>query len=244
MRTVVTHFYNEEYMLPWWLMHHKKNFDHGIMIDYDSTDRSLEIIKEYCPTWTIVTSRNRQFDARKCDEEVMYYESQTDGWKICLNVTEFIVGDFSILNDIPNQVLTIPNYIMVDTDKDNNGKLSYNESLITQKPYGMPFDSSRPITTERLGRIIHNTKNFQYTTGRHYHDITNRSLKVLWYGYSPMTERMLQRKLQIQNRIPDSDKAQNLGHHHFTNNSEQMAKYNRYLPFSVDLSDELNLKNA
>ena len=53
-KTVVTHFFNEEYLLPWWLEHHKKYFDHGVMIDYNSTDSSVEIIKKICPTWTIV----------------------------------------------------------------------------------------------------------------------------------------------------------------------------------------------
>lgn len=243
-KTVITHFFNEEYMLPWWLMHHRKHFDHGIMIDYDSTDRSLEIIKEYCPTWTVVKSRNRQFDARACDNEVMDYESKTDGWKICLNVTEFLIGDYSMLDDVPNQHHIIPNYIMVDKDIEYNDKLNYDESLIKQKPYGIPFDESRPITTERLGRVLHNMKSFHYTTGRHYHNITNKQMKVLWYGYSPMTEKMLARKLQIQNRIPQSDKALGLGHHHFTTQNVQMDNYNRYLPFSVDLSEELNLKNA
>ena len=53
-KTVLTHFYNEEYLLPWWLSHHKKIFDHGILIDYHSTDRSREIIKAICPTWEII----------------------------------------------------------------------------------------------------------------------------------------------------------------------------------------------
>ena len=38
-------FYNEEYLLPWWLAHHTKLFDHGILINKGSTDRSVEICK-------------------------------------------------------------------------------------------------------------------------------------------------------------------------------------------------------
>ena len=104
MKTVLSHFYNEEYLLPWWLNHHKKYFDHGIMIDYHSTDTSVEIIKSICPTWDIITTRNDCFDARKVDEEVMYYESQISGWKMTLNSTEFLYGNFNILNEfIPNE---------------------------------------------------------------------------------------------------------------------------------------------
>ena len=43
--TVISHFYNEEYLLPWWLAHHTKLFDHGILINKGSTDRSVEICK-------------------------------------------------------------------------------------------------------------------------------------------------------------------------------------------------------
>lgn len=60
-KTVLCHFYNEEWLLPWWLNHHKQFFDHGIMINYQSTDRSAEIIKEICPTWDIVQSKNLYF---------------------------------------------------------------------------------------------------------------------------------------------------------------------------------------
>ena len=49
-RTVISHFYNEEYLLPWWLMHHTKIFDHGILINRGSTDRSVEICKLFAPT--------------------------------------------------------------------------------------------------------------------------------------------------------------------------------------------------
>ena len=36
-KTITAVFYNEEYLLPWWLMHHKQYFDHGVLINYAST---------------------------------------------------------------------------------------------------------------------------------------------------------------------------------------------------------------
>jgi hypothetical protein len=240
-KTVVTHFYNEEYLLPWWLMHHREIFDHGILIDYDSTDRSVEIIKQYCPTWQIVTSRNRQFDAARCDEEVMDYESSTAGWKMCLNVTEFLVGDFSILNDIPDQILVLPSHIMVDTDTQNNDKLNYNESLIKQKPYGIFYDNNNHVSKERNCRAIHNLRMLKYTTGRHFYAPTCDKLGVLWYAHSPLTQQLMNRKLQIQGRIPQSDFSRGLGTHHITDQSKQLGKYNYYLPHAIDLSVKLNL---
>ena len=46
MKSIISHFYNEEYLLPWWLNHHKKYFDYGLMIDYNSPDISVEVIKD------------------------------------------------------------------------------------------------------------------------------------------------------------------------------------------------------
>jgi hypothetical protein len=90
MRTVICHFYNEEYLLPWWLDHHRTIFDHGIMIDYRSTDSSREIIRAVCPTWVIHTTRNRFFESAAIDREVEDYEATVSGWRITMNVTEFL----------------------------------------------------------------------------------------------------------------------------------------------------------
>ena len=89
--TVLCHFYNEEYLLPFWLKHHCSIFTHGIMIDYHSTDKSVEIIKELCPTWEIRKTKNEMFDAHLVDKEVMEIEDTLIGFKIALNVTEFII---------------------------------------------------------------------------------------------------------------------------------------------------------
>lgn len=51
MRTVLCHFYNEEYLLPWWLKHHRSMFDHGALIDHGSTDNSLDICRQLVPEW-------------------------------------------------------------------------------------------------------------------------------------------------------------------------------------------------
>lgn len=56
--TLISHIFNEEYLLPFWLEHHSKIFDNGIIIDYYSTDRSIEIINKFCPTWTVIKTKN------------------------------------------------------------------------------------------------------------------------------------------------------------------------------------------
>src|SRR6516164_5807036 len=51
--TLISHFWNEEFLLPYWLRHHLPLFDHGVLIDYTSTDRSVEIIHELAPHWEV-----------------------------------------------------------------------------------------------------------------------------------------------------------------------------------------------
>jgi hypothetical protein len=85
MRTVLTHFYNEEYLLPIWLEHHKKIFDFGILIDYNSTDRSVEICKNICPHWQVFSSMNEYFEAHSNDSEIEFYEKQIPGFRIALS---------------------------------------------------------------------------------------------------------------------------------------------------------------
>jgi hypothetical protein len=68
-------------------------FDMAMLIDYKSTDRSLEIIRNEAPkTWQIVPSRNKNFEATLVDNEVVDYEKMhPNAWKIALHLPEFLV---------------------------------------------------------------------------------------------------------------------------------------------------------
>ena len=74
MRFVICHVRNEEYLLNWWLQHHKDKFDHGIIVDYHSTDRSMDLVKQITPKWQIIKSVNKDFNAANCDIEIMNIE--------------------------------------------------------------------------------------------------------------------------------------------------------------------------
>ena len=234
-KTVVTHFFNEEYLLPWWLEHHKKYFDHGIMIDYNSTDSSVEVIKKICPTWTVVKSRNEYFDAKLCDDEVIDLESTVSGWKMCLNVTEFLVGDYSILDNTLNANHILPCCVMVDNTPDTIPLVT--QSLITQKTNGMHYlEGASKI---RRSRIIHSRRLYIYPLGRHFDQAhTTDKLVVLWYGFSPYNTEAVKRKLQIQTKIPASDFANGFGTQHKTNEEALNKIYKEYLVRSRDLSKE------
>ena len=234
-KTIISHFYNERYLLPWWLEHHKKYFDHGIMIDYASTDNSLNIIRQICPEWTVISSRNQFFDAKLIDDEVSDIESTVSGWKTCLNTTEFLVGDYSLLNNSTDHEIRVPCFIMVDNQPDNQP--NYSRPLIEQKHHGIHYHGRDPLA--RRPRLIHNKNRVDYPLGRHYPDYNTEALKVLWYGWSPFNSKTLDRKLQIQNRIPESDKARGFGTQHIADQHKlNTIFYKDYFPFAVDLKSE------
>lgn len=227
MRTVISHFYNEEYLLPWWLNHHKKYFDHGIMINYASTDDSVNIIKKICPTWEIVNSVNEQFDAYQVNQEVEVYERKVSGWKIALNTTEFLVGNFNLLDSGANKIFMmqfdtsestseskkyfyIPTFYFVEKDGKSYPNLS--TPLYDQLFYGVDYEDYPAL---RSLRCMHN-ENVHYPAGRHYtnyQDTTDQFI-IFNYGFAPMNEHMVKRKLQIQHKIPLSDKQTGSGVEH------------------------------
>jgi hypothetical protein len=245
-KTLISHFYNEEYLLPWFLNHHKQIFDHGVMIDYHSNDRSVEIIKEICPTWDIVTSRNIDFQADNIDTEVMEIEKQIDGWKIALNVTEQMIGDYSILDDTPRQWL-IPTVFMVDTDRDR--PVTQDRPLYEQKHWGFSFKDSQRDFLERRSRSIHNVPVYYppHNTpecmgpGRHYHSYNTDKLVVFYYGWCPFDDGGIARKLQIQTQIPLIDRQRGWGFHHITNKETLTYRLeNEFIPRSRDLTEDIN----
>jgi hypothetical protein len=210
--TCLMHIYNEEYLLPFWLNHHKEIFDKIIIIDYNSTDKSLEICKQICPSCTIITTKNPCFGAEIIDKEVMDIESQIEGIKIVLNVTEFLFCEKSI-NDIFNNSNSLQSYsINIYSAYYNN--LYYpnnNNELFTKLLNDVTYHCDRGV------RFIHNYRHGNYTIGRH--DTYNpksiaNGLYIIWMGYYPMNELVLKRKLQIQNNIPLSDKQRGFGFQH------------------------------
>lgn len=206
--TLLSHFYNEEYLLPWWLKHHSKIFTDAILIDYNSTDRSVEIIKEYCPNWKVVKSENEYFDATLVDQEVMRYEDTIEGYKICLNVTEFIHGD--ILSELRDGLNCFKLRSISIVDDNPNHILSYDDDLINNKKFGY-LDGSR---------FIHNHSRGDYTVGRHHsHLPITGELRsdIRHLKYAPWNEKFISRKMQIGHKVPNTDISRGMGGHHMWN---------------------------
>jgi hypothetical protein len=233
MKTVITHFYNEEHLLPWWLEHHKKIFDFGVLIDYGSTDRSVEICKEICPHWQIMPSYNTHFDAISCDQEVMFYEKQLQGWRIALTTAEFLVGDVnSLMNaQTDRQQHIIPGIRF--TKWDPCGTLDRTKPLWEQVHTGISYYDN-PIAHQ--GRSLHNYNDIIYDTGRHHWPPTTEDAMIFHYANAIVGKEMVQRRLQIQYKVSPTDIEKGIGNHHYIdkNGLSFNGLYNMHIEYIAD----------
>lgn len=225
MRSVITHFYNEEYLLPWWLSHHLELFDHGVLINHNSTDGSLDICRELAPHWAIVNSKLTDFDAYLNDFEVMKYEEGLPGFKIALTTTEFLVAGVP-LSEIEArivyenfQAVSLTGAILVDDDPASPP--TQERSLVSQKHHGY-LELDHPDLQKAgagYGRIYHRSTVGQYVPGRHssyLHGATARmeDVFVFKYAFSPWSDQLKARKAQIAARVPLTDRQRTWGMQH------------------------------
>lgn len=214
--TILSHFYNEEYLLPWWCEHHKRICDHAILIDYNSTDKSVDIIKEICPSWTVVKTSNKFFDAASTDREIETYEKTVSGWKVTLNTTEFLYGNVQQLKEItkPTQKF-LGNYVFFDVFE--NMLLDEKKPLHEQCFYGYKdwMDRTNMLSMLfRSSRSIHN-KNIEYPRhgGRHYSEQPSfYDFWIFYYGFCSMEPKMQKRKEQINTKISPNEKKSTIDH--------------------------------
>lgn len=266
MATVIMTFHNEEYYLPWWIRHHAKLFENGILIDYDSTDHSWEICKWLCPpNWKIVKSRNRDFDASKLDREIQYYEQTVSGFKMSLTTAEFLItpvalekiNDFCLIfnKETPCYFTTV-GVAMVDSEP--TVMPTYYQNLVEQKHHGMisgykaapntaTFDNGEPIDDffkSYYSRLYHNAPYGDYVLGRHWtldHSWWNHratDVFTLKYKYSPWNDTILKRLQQFKHRVPQSDLDRGFCTFHTQAEETYIKEYEHYLKTAHDLKED------
>ena len=219
MATLISSFYNEEYLLPWWLEHHKGMFEHGVIINNHSTDTSVEITKKICPTWEVRDTKLKVWGLADSDEEMMGVEREFDGYKTILTTTEFLMGVPYLPSD--PTALAIPMIRMADNEPDK--KPTYDRPLVEQKHFGFADRSANKY------RYLHNHPDGRYGLGRHRteHKITVSSNWIYKYVFSPWTEELVKRKMQMKATMSAEDSQIGRAGHHFwdRNKLEKKHKY-------------------
>lgn len=200
MATVITHFHNEERMLQWWLPHHQKLFSDGILINHASTDRSVEVCRDLAPNWRVVDTELENFDAINNDFEVMKHEASVAGWKVALNVTEFLVVDrfdekLAQMQAADKWAFKTQGVIMVDKDPANQARIDL--PLVQQKHHGFierrfrhrVVLSGKKVSKLTRQRVIHRHMTGGYGPGRHKSFRKTEGVEhdafVFWYGFCP-----------------------------------------------------------
>lgn len=218
MPTVISHIYNEEFMLPYWVKHHRRLFNHGIIIDYHSTDSSMDIVRELAPDWTIVKTRNEFFVEPAIGEEVEFYEKQISGWKMALNVTEFLLLDdlagYCKTLEIADRAGIRTNGVIMVDPVEKRGQCSA-QPLLLQKTFGYfekdvlirPSVAGRPVRSR--SRLLHRSDCGHYFVGRHNNGVTDQIdpyFYLCWFGWSPFNDQVKNRKLSIQTKVSDEQR--------------------------------------
>lgn len=240
---LISHFYNEEYLLKWWLPYHKNMFDHGVMIDYHSTDKSVDLIKEICPSWEIIKTNNQDFDAFKVEEEINNIEKIYAGFKLVLNTTEFLVPFIDLRAYLKDKnAIAITRATMVDHEPG----VEPGNDLILSKNYG--FIEYNGINGQ--WRFLHTYHTGNYEPGRH--NLKGGSIDerpdpnqviIYWYGFSPWNDQLIKRKLQIKDRVPESNRQIKAGFQHLWTREEMEEKRLEFLSKSqILLTDDLRSK--
>jgi len=219
---LISSFYNEEYLLPWWLEHHKKIFNHGVLFNYYSTDKSVEIIKKICPSWEIRDTKYEYWNPVTNDKEFMEAEEEFDDYKMTLTTTEFLVGE---LPKLPKKLTAYAVQIIRMVDNEPDKHPSYEKPLVEQKNFGVFFRSIRR-------RYLHNYQNGQYKIGRDRTELqtVNCDLKIIKYVYSPWNDLFKKRRLQMSRQMDKEHlNRKNWSRHHRLGLEQLEAEYNKII---------------
>lgn len=246
--TVISHIWNEEFLLPHWLRQHGRLFDHGLIIDYASTDRSHGLIREFCPDWEIIPSRNPDFTVFEIDNEVKDVELYADsldpgGWKMVLNATEILLHP-DLRGYLRNHEATrderavaLRSFQMVEHQQLQDRPVDPDQDLFLQRYHGWEDDLSLHAGVGRKYRYVHRAEHGHYTCGRHGTELSqvfDPHLVLQWWGWSPWPQ-VKKRKLQIQERIPHFDRTVGAGFQHCIDSSEMDRWYADRGPHAKDL---------
>jgi hypothetical protein len=206
--TIVTHVFNEKFLLESWLKHHREIFDEGIVIDFESTDDSLDVIRDLAPHWKVVNSPIKLFSAEPLDRLVESIESELDGIRMTLTATEFLIGN---PRELSGNQLIIPSVDLVNMPFD----VPFDESLPwhEQRRHGIHYQSTTKYRNNPRGRSIHDF-DLDYPLGRHYEGQHGGPMLIYRVAGCLVNEEMIARKLQIQDKIPKSDIEKGYGFQH------------------------------
>jgi len=252
---LISHFYNEDALLTQWIRHHASMFDCAVLINHKSTDASVAVARREMPeSWNIVDTWLPDFCAMNTDIEVAGYENSfsNNDWRLALTTTEFLFAagfrrrENRVFTNLGSaDAIRISSVSLIDSEQ---SRINPSASILQQRSkYYFKEDSGEEPTEEEryLGnhynRFMHRTRTMTnpYVLGRHQFRFpsVDKPLYIMKLLYSPYPE-FYARKLQIRNRMAQSNIDEKWGFQHMMDFEEMRTKYERLSHFPLaDISE-------
>jgi hypothetical protein len=198
-----------------------------------------------CPTWKVITTKNLNADGSPnfhpelVDIEVNELEQTVQGYKICLNVTEFLMFQSSkeeFVKSLQKGLYYHIHSYSVMTTKNNNYPKNIKE-----------FFGDMTLADDayyRGHRILHSDPMLKYGIGRHWHNggtpetnLYSQNCFLLFLRCYPNNIEMYKRKIQIQNNIPKCAIDAGLGAYHKTTIEGLVDLYKEELAKMKDITN-------
>lgn len=233
---LVSHFYNEALLLPHWIRHHAPMFSSAILIDYNSTDGSAEIVRRLAPrSWKVVLSVDAEFDAATLDQQVVSWEmAQPNAWRIALTTTEFLImphmrEKLAALDPGADghRVLRFHSVIVVGDDAvplNDEQPLVCQRAVFVEPQRGLLLGAAPKTNKPFYDRFMHAGlgSNYDYEPGRHAmlgavtaeeNNLYSDTGLIFKYMWTPWPETRA-RKMQIGTKVSKSDRKAGSGVQH------------------------------
>ncbi|CAJ1379854.1 unnamed protein product [Effrenium voratum] len=225
---LVTHARNEDMLMPFFIIQHAPMFDEAFLIDFESTDRTVQLVADYAPAcWRVVNSSQGQvFDAEVLDQQVSQIESwYPNDWVMALTVTEFLI--------FPNMRARLFRRQL----EDPSPTILKHQALFMQGYDGVPLRHFRSLLKQRhvwvkstwfYNRVMHRqTTNHIYGPGRHEYNFHGRGKDtatrlvntegfIAKWHWTPWPE-SAERIVHVGATIPKSDVDRKRGFQHTAN---------------------------
>jgi glycosyltransferase involved in cell wall biosynthesis len=229
MSTLITHIFNEEFLLPFFIKQHINKFDRVIVVDFQSTDRSQEIIRSLAPDWEIIIWPKENFNDIELTTFILDLEKSLVGPRMVLTATEFLIGN----PEIAFEQILIPTISLINlsTDKpfDNRIPFHFQRTYGRATPVNRLLDniqsskkiikSNRSLKSDTSLSVLGTSRSLHtapvlYTSGRHFDYAHDTALLIYRVSNCFVSEEMFQRRLQIQTKIKHLESpVEPLNHH-------------------------------
>jgi hypothetical protein len=229
---IITHVRNEEGLIRGWITHHEALVKKIILIDYQSSDRTVDIAKEFACV-EIQQSVDEKFEAVGCDRQVKAIEAlYPNDLKIALTITEYLCvsGEGKNISfELSNDISRLRAKVLVNLIGDQVQTI-WEDEINYGKGFALGLSTLWPVRQ----RFIHRTKTLEYQVGRH--ELNGKSVEFIdrnvawieWRAFNNFDQGSIIRRQEISRNIPKTDHTGCCAFQHRLNKKEIIGQFEFY----------------